>query len=354
MFYEKPHSCNYWVTHRCDSKCVYCNVWRNPSLYDIPDAKFEDVKTNLIDLKKLGIKFVDFTGGEPLLNRELPKILKFARELGFFIQLTNNGSIYPQVAEEIKNSVSQLSFSLDTLDPDEYKKIRGIDNFENVIKSIKIAKDLKQNIVIICTVTDNNINNVPEIVEFCKNKKITVFIHPVFKYFDKKTLNKEYVKQIKKYFWHPFVRVDLSDLKYYLDGGNNIKKPSCKAGKSVFAITPDNCLFVPCFHKVLQNVEINGNLYALYHSEKWKQLYADAGKYDFCQGCNLPCYLGASPLDKIDRYFFQEILSYFKVLAERHRKSKITLSTFYTLQQFYQLLHPSLTPLSVLLNPLKA
>ena len=320
MFYEKPYSCNYWVTHRCNSKCEYCNVWRNPSLYNIPDAKFEDVKTNLIDLKRLGVKFVDFTGGEPLLNKDLPDILKFAKKLGFFIQLTNNGSIYPQVAEEIKDSVSQLSFSFDTLDREEYKKIRGMDNFDNVMKSIKIAKELKQNICLICTVTDNNIKNLPEIVKFCQNNKIVVFIHPVFKYFKEKKLAYDNIKIIKKYFWQRFVRVDLSDLKYYVNGGNDINRPSCKAGKSVFAITPDNCLFVPCFHKVIEKVKINGNLYSLYHSEKWKKLYEKAGKYDFCQGCNLPCYLGASTYDKIDRYFFQEILSFLKVLIERHRR----------------------------------
>lgn len=320
MFYEKPYSCNYWVTHRCNSKCEYCNVWRDHSLKSIPDATLEDVKTNLIDLKKLGVKIVDFTGGEPLLNKDLPEILKFAKQLGFFIQLTNNGSIYPQVAEEIKDTVSQLSFSFDTLDREEYKKIRGIDIFDNVIKSIGMAKKLKQNICLICTVTNENADNLPDIVQFCKKNKIVVFIHPIFSYFGEETLDEKYVKQIRKYFWHPFVRVDLSDLKYYVNGGNNINEPSCKAGKSVFAITPDNCLFVPCFHKVIKKVKINGNLYSLYNSEQWKQLYANAGKYGFCQGCNIPCYLGASILDKVDRYFFKEILSFSKVLIERYRK----------------------------------
>ena len=320
MFYDKPCLCNYWVTHRCNSKCIYCNVWRNNNLYNVPDVKFEVAKTNLVDLKRLGVKVVDFTGGEPLLNKDLPRILKFARDLGFFIQLSNNGSIYPKVAENIKNLVSQIGFSLDTLDPDKYKKIRGIDNFDNLMKSIDIAKGFKENIVIICTVTDNTIDNVPELVEFCKNKKITIFLHPVFKYFDENTLSKKNVKKIKKFFWHPYVRIDLSDLKYYVNGGNNIKNTRCKAGKTVFAITPDNCLFVPCFHKVIKKIEIKGSLFDLYNSNNWKNLYAGAGKYEFCQGCNLPCYLGASPLDKIDRYFFQEILSYSKVVVERYRK----------------------------------
>ena len=77
MFYEKPHACDYWVTHRCNSKCHYCNVWKNQDLITIPDAEPKDVKTNLIDLKKLGVKFIDFTGGEPLRNKKFSKSAKF-------------------------------------------------------------------------------------------------------------------------------------------------------------------------------------------------------------------------------------------------------------------------------------
>jgi len=319
MFYEKPFACDYWVTHRCNSKCNYCNIWRDTSLKTVPDASLEDVKTNLIDLKKLGIKFIDFTGGEPLLNNDLPEILKSARELGFFVQLTNNGSLYPQFAEEIKDSVSQLSFSFDTTDPEEYKIIRGIDNFANVLESISLAKKLQQKICLICTVTNDTIGNLSDIIQFGKENKVVVYVHPIFSYFGTELLDKKYIKQIKKYFWHSYVRIDLSDLAFYYQGGNDITNTRCKAGKSVLAISPDNSLFVPCFHKCIKKVSIDGRLYSLYHSREWKELFDKAGTYDFCQGCTVPCYLGASPLDKIDRYFFQELLSYTKFIVERSR-----------------------------------
>ena len=220
---------------------------------------------------------------------------------------------------EIKNSVSQLSFSFDTTDPEEYKKIRGIDNFENVIESINIAKKLNQKICLICTVTNETIDNLPNVINFSKKNKVVVFVHPIFPYFGADLLDKKHIKKIKKFFWQPYVRIDLSDLKYYQNGGNNINNPRCKAGKSVLAISPDNCLFVPCFHKSLEKVKINGQLYNMYHSDEWKRFFEKAGKYDFCQGCTIPCYLGASPLDKIDGYFFQELLSFGKFLIERGR-----------------------------------
>ena len=66
-------------------------------------------------------------------------------------------------------------------------------------------------------------------------------------------------------------------------------------------------------------VKIKDDLFSFYNSKEWKQLFNEAGKYDFCQGCSIDCYFGASPLDKIDKYFFQELLSYGKVMLERLR-----------------------------------
>ena len=262
---------------------------------------------------------IDFTGGEPLLNKELPQILSYAKQKGFFVKLSTNGYLYPDLAEDLKGTFTRIYFSFDTASDKEYKIIRGIDGYERLLKSIKIAKDLKEDVCLSCTLTNETIKNISSIAEFCKENKVIAYIHPCFSYFKNEQLSKINIKHIKKYFWHPYVRVDLSDLKYYINGGNDINKPSCKAGKSVFAITPDNCLFVPCFHKGVKKVKIDDNLYSLYHSKEWDKLFANAGRYEFCKGCNLPCYLGASPLDKIDKYFFKELLSYTKFLIERSR-----------------------------------
>ena len=136
---KKPFFCNYWVTYRCNSKCEFCNIWRENSLKSIPDANIHDVHNNLNDLKKIGVKMIDFTGGEPLLNKELPQILAHSKQLGFFTKLSTNGYMYPDKAEELKGLASRIYFSLDTTSKEEYKKIRGIDGYERVIESIKIV-----------------------------------------------------------------------------------------------------------------------------------------------------------------------------------------------------------------------
>jgi MoaA/NifB/PqqE/SkfB family radical SAM enzyme len=319
MFVRTPFFCNYWVTYRCNSNCEFCNIWRNDSLKIISDANFRDVKRNLEDLKKIGVKTIDFTGGEPLLNKELPQMLACSRKLGFFTKLSTNGYLYPEKAEELRGLASRIYFSFDTTSKEEYKRIRGIDGYNRVIQSIKIAKELKQDICLLYTVTDENINNISDIVNFCKENKVMVYVHPCFSYFENKKLSKEYITRIKDYFWYPYVRMSLPDLDFHYSGGNDINNPRCKVGKSTIDISPDDCLTIPCFHRSTKKVNINGKLFSLYNSPEWKKLFNDAGKYEFCKNCTIDCYFGMSYLDKIDQHFFKQNLTFLKNLIETIR-----------------------------------
>ena len=81
-----PVLCNYYVTYRCNAKCSFCDIWEKPSPY----VTTENALQNLKDLKRLGVNVIDFTGGEPLLHRDLPELLKMAKDLGFITTVTTN------------------------------------------------------------------------------------------------------------------------------------------------------------------------------------------------------------------------------------------------------------------------
>ena len=89
---HRPVLCNYYVTYRCNAKCSFCDIWEKPSPY----ITLESVSSNLPALKKLGVKVIDFTGGEPLLHRQMPEILQMAKEMGFITTLTTNALLYPK------------------------------------------------------------------------------------------------------------------------------------------------------------------------------------------------------------------------------------------------------------------
>jgi len=311
--------CNYWLTYKCNSKCEFCNFWRDKNLQSMQDAKFNDAKKNLDDLKKIGIKFIDFTGGEPLLNEELPQILSYAKKLGFFVKLSTNGLLYPEKAKELNGLANRVYLSLDTTSKDEYKKIRGVDGFDKVIESIRIAKKYNQDICLLYTVTDENIKNLSDMVYFAKKNKITLYIHPCFSYYYNKQLTSKNIDDIKKYFWHPFVRMSLPQLDFHKKGGNNTSKPRCKIGFSIIDIGPDNCLTVPCAHRAIKRYDIENNLSSIYNSKTWNELFCNVGRYEFCTHCTIDCYFGMSYLDRLDQYFIKQNLTFLKNLIETLR-----------------------------------
>jgi MoaA/NifB/PqqE/SkfB family radical SAM enzyme len=317
-----PYLCLYWLTYRCNSKCEFCNIWKTSKNYNYSDAKYNIVKKNLIDLKKIGIKIIDFTGGEPLLNKNLPDILAYAKKLKFYIKLSTNGILYPDKAEEIKGLTNSIHFSLDTDSKEEYKKIRGADGFDKVMESIDIAHNLKERISIVYTVTNNNINSIPKIIKICKTKKVRILFQPCFSYFNNLPLKKENINKITKYFYHPYVRMNLSYLDFYYRNGNKTTKPLCKAGISTIDISPDDCLTVPCFLKQINKIKIKNNLISLYNSEKWKDIFKKAGIYDFCQNCTFECYFGLTYWDRfnISHSFFKQNLTLLKEFIEINRK----------------------------------
>ena len=133
-----PILCNYYLTYRCNASCAFCDIWEKPSPY----ANLETVKQNLVSLRDLKVKVVDFTGGEPLLHRDLAEMLAFAKSLGFITTVTTNCLLYPKHAESLKGKIDMLHFSLDSADPIKHNQSRNVDCHRFLMDSIRIAKGM--------------------------------------------------------------------------------------------------------------------------------------------------------------------------------------------------------------------
>lgn len=144
------------ITSLCNLNCIYCNTGRVVSHNEL--MSYEDIVGILEAGFRSGIRKVSWTGGEPTVRKDFLKIVKKARDIGFIHQsLTTNGVIYSEIAEELKIfGLTKVNFSLDTLNPEEYKKICGFDGFSKVIKSIEKAVTLYDRIKINCVATKLN------------------------------------------------------------------------------------------------------------------------------------------------------------------------------------------------------
>jgi MoaA/NifB/PqqE/SkfB family radical SAM enzyme len=317
-----PLLANYYLTYKCNSRCVYCDIPVKPENIPIRETSAEIVIENLAALKRLGVKAVDFTGGEPMIYRYLPEVVRAAKEMGFFISLANTGTLYARVADKIKGLVDDLKFSLSTTNPDEYKKERGIDGYQKVIESIKLARSLGEHPSLIATATPESIDQLDPLIKLAQDMNVVLLLGPVFDYCNNDLLHQEGIRKLKELGKRDNVCVNWAFLEFYMNGGNQKDKPRCRAISSTIVISPDDHMLLPCYHMHDERIKIehaNGrsNLDDLWRSTHVQNKRKLEGKWDFCQGCTIWCYFETSFLWPPDKYFLLNLKSKARWGSER-------------------------------------
>lgn len=310
-----PVLCNYYVTYRCNAKCSFCDIWEKPSPY----VTLENVKENLAHLKRLGVSVIDFTGGEPLLHREIHLFFEEAKKLGFITTLTTNGLLYPKYAEKLRGNVDMLHFSLDSPIEEEHNASRGVACYNKVMESIAIAKDLGEKPDILFTVNTGNIGQIQQVYEeITRPNGLMLLLNPIFEYNQVGSeLAAEDLDKLERWGKKSMVYINQAFLDLRKDGGNQVTDPVCKAGSSTVVISPENKLVLPCYHLGLETFDIAGNLYDLYQQDNIQRLITLEGKYDGCQGCTVNCYMQPSFAVEINRYWFRALPSTLKYAWEK-------------------------------------
>jgi MoaA/NifB/PqqE/SkfB family radical SAM enzyme len=84
-----PFYASFKITHKCSLKCPFCNVWMEKT----PDLKTHDVFKVLDNIAESSIIVLSLEGGDPLLRKDLGKILEYAAKKPFYLFFTTNGHL---------------------------------------------------------------------------------------------------------------------------------------------------------------------------------------------------------------------------------------------------------------------
>jgi cyclic pyranopterin phosphate synthase len=187
------------VTDRCNFRCLYClpeteaahNFYRG-RWANLPDStpivrqwaprahilSFEEIERVVRLFVELGIQKVRLTGGEPLLRQEIERLVRSVAKIDGIrdLAMTTNGFLFQQKGEALRDAgLRRISFSLDSLDPANFRKITGRDGLGELLASIRLAQELglhpiKVNAVIIRDVNDHEIE---ELAEFGRKNELS-------------------------------------------------------------------------------------------------------------------------------------------------------------------------------------
>jgi cyclic pyranopterin phosphate synthase len=122
---------------------------------------FEEI-TRLVRLfVKLGVTKVRLTGGEPLVRRDLPDLIVQLSGIEGLedIALTTNGSRLSEMARALKNAgLSRINVSIDTLDPEKFKRITKRGDLDNVLEGLSVAQSVGLEPIKINAVIERGVN----------------------------------------------------------------------------------------------------------------------------------------------------------------------------------------------------
>src|SRR5438105_3467675 len=187
------------LTDRCNFRCLYClpeteaahNFYRDHWAH-MPDSApivqqwvpkshlltFEELERVINLFAGLGIHKIRLTGGEPLLRHGMEDLVaRVARVPGISdLAMTTNGFLFAKKAQALARAgLKRVSFSLDSLDAANFKKITGREGLQEVLDAISVAQQLgfapvKVNAVIIRGINDHEIE---ALAEFARERNLS-------------------------------------------------------------------------------------------------------------------------------------------------------------------------------------
>ena len=166
------------VTDRCNFRCVYCMPAEGVPLKKHEDILSFDEITEVVRFgAKQGITTIRFTGGEPLVRKDLPKLIRMISEIEGIedIGMTTNGVLLPKYAKELKAAgLKRVNISLDTLNPEKFKEITRLGDLDDVLEGIEAAleADLQPiKINFVCIPGENEADE-KAVKAFCEEKNL--------------------------------------------------------------------------------------------------------------------------------------------------------------------------------------
>ncbi len=160
------------VTPRCNFRCSYCDPLGVGYKDPLGTVSVQDIAYVLDAAVGLGMSSVRFTGGEPLLRKELPEMIALARDAGVEdIAITTNATLLKRRLPDLLDAgLQRVNISLDAVDESVFKRATGGGSSKPVWESIDelLSRGLhpvKLNAVVMRGVNDSEITKLAALTE---------------------------------------------------------------------------------------------------------------------------------------------------------------------------------------------
>ena len=154
------------VTDRCNFRCSYCMPFDEYNWIERREVlSFEEIERLARLFLGFGVEKIRLTGGEPLVRKDLNKLVARLTKIGGLsdLSLTTNGALLAEQAAGLRAAgLQRINVSIDTLKRDRFRELTKRGNLDDVLKGLFAAKaagmsPIKINAVIIRRINDDEI-----------------------------------------------------------------------------------------------------------------------------------------------------------------------------------------------------
>ena len=162
------------VTDRCNFRCTYCMPFDQYEwIHKREVLTYEEIARVARLFVQLGVDKIRLTGGEPLVRRDLERLINKLSLLSGLkdLCLTTNGSLLAEKVSALKAAgLRRINVSVDTLSPEKFKRLTGRGSLADVLAGLFAAKSSGLQPIKINTVIERGFNDdeIIDLVEFSK------------------------------------------------------------------------------------------------------------------------------------------------------------------------------------------
>lgn len=169
------------ITFRCNLQCAYC---ASPTLH-VPELDTDAVLDIIDDFYDLGMRWITFSGGEPLLRKDLGRIVDHAKEMGIVTFVSTNGWLLPKRIDDLKR-VDRFTISLDGGEQ-AHDRVRGRNAWAKATAGADAAREQNIPVAFTCVLSSLNLDSVDEVLALAALYETTCMFQPATMWLDSST-----------------------------------------------------------------------------------------------------------------------------------------------------------------------
>ncbi len=179
---RRPVWCSWQVTDDCNFRCKFCAVWEKRS--NGHEQTLEEIEESAGKLAGIGTMMVSITGGEPLLRRDLPSVVRAINRHHFTFVSTNGSLVTRESARALAEAgLWGVGVSLDYADPQRHDAARGSEGaHRRAVQALRILQEERiggrPQVNLMITLMHDNFNDLPKLAELSRRCGCSFRVQP--------------------------------------------------------------------------------------------------------------------------------------------------------------------------------